>query len=169
MIFRVYKFATSSGVQINWIEKNGEVHRRRAFLIIYVSFFFLWTMFVRHRWFRHRSEGRYRRNNIPITTADFALRTSVTIYVSNYRALPMRIEPVGVFIIKCLILDNRTFLPSYKLSSSFLLRILLVPSWKREERKKTIIYYYPCIFGGSFIKQADFPLGKRICLCLHTF
>jgi len=38
MIFRVYKFATSSGVQINWIEKNGKVHR--AFLIIYVSFFY---------------------------------------------------------------------------------------------------------------------------------
>lgn len=56
--------------------------------------------------------------------------------MSNYRALPMRIEPVGVFIIGHFTPDNRAFLPSYALPSSFSSfssRIFLVLSLNRKE------------------------------------
>lgn len=76
-------------------------------------FMFLRTMFVRRRWFR-REAGRYRRNNIPIATADFALRTSVTIYVYNYRGATDANRASGcIRYIEYLIPDNRVFLSSY--------------------------------------------------------
>lgn len=107
-------------------------------------FMFLRTMFVRRRWFR-REAGRYRRNNIPIATADFALRTSVTIYVYNYRALPMRIEPVGVFVTLNILfqITASSFLHIFS-SFFFSSRVSLVSSWKRGGRKETAMIYYYC-------------------------
>jgi len=100
MIFHVYKFATSSDVQINSIKKNGKVHRRRAFLF----FVFLRTMFVRHQWFLREAKIDTQGTTFRSPTLFFILPLQFT---SNYRTLPMRIEPVGVFIIERLIPDNR--------------------------------------------------------------
>jgi len=140
------------------LRKNGKVHRRRAFfLFFYVFANNVCSTSMISSW----SEDRYPTNNIPIATADFTLHTSVTIYVSNYRTLPMRIEPVGVFIIERLILDNRARLSSFLHPLFYRAYCTFLLGKEREEAGATIIYYYL----WRFAEPADFPPGKRICLC----
>lgn len=103
MTFRVYKFATSSGIQINSIEKNQKSALQMR-VTPYLRFCGQYSFDIDDSTVKQGdTEGTTFRSRPPT----LLLGTSVTIYVSNYRVLPMRIEPVGVFIIGCFIPDNR--------------------------------------------------------------
>jgi len=153
MIFHVYKFATSSDVQINSIKKNGKVHRRRAFLF----FVFLRTMFVRHRWFLREAKIDTQGTTFRSPTLFFILPLQFTcLTTERYRCESSRWVYSLLNVLFQII--ARVYLSSYIL---FFIANIARSFLERKERKQTIIYYYP----WRFAEPADFPSGKRICLC----